>query len=134
MKAHGLITMLALAGFFNFPAWADHEGHQHGQGEATPAATAGKEVSGKAVPDDLKAGGQSCGKCKQGKAGSSGGGHDHGAAAADAGHRHGAAGAEAGIDALRERVEQLEKRLDLMQTLLEVMAERVRKGGHAGHH
>lgn len=132
MKAHGLITMLVLAGFAVFPAWADHEGHQHGQGEAAATVPAGKEAGGKAALDDLKTGGKACKKCKKGKGGDVGGGHDHGAAKSDGGHDHD--GADSDVQALRERVEQLEKRLDLMQTLIEVMAERGRKGGSGGHH
>ncbi|KAF0101865.1 MAG: hypothetical protein FD187_16 [bacterium] len=135
MKAHRLITLLVFASFFLSPAWAEHEGHQHGQSEAAAPAAA-KQADGKGV-DDMKSGGKSCKKCKQGKSGG-GGGHDHGSG----GHDHGAAGsgtdAAGDIDALRQHVRQLEKRLDLMQTLLETLAgqgrQGARGGGHAGHH
>lgn len=124
MKASTLIAALSLAGFAAVPAWAEHEGHHHGQSEATA-----KQADGKGV-DDMKSGGKSCKKCKQGKSGG-GGGHDHGAA----GSGTDAAG---DIDALRQHVRQLEKRLDLMQTLLETLAgqgrQGARGGGHAGHH
>jgi len=134
MQASTLIVALALAGFAAVPAWAEHEGHRHGQSEA--AATAAKETSGKA-PDDMKSDGKSCKKHKQAKSGG-GGGHDHGSG----GHDHGAAGsggeAAGDIDALRQHVRQLEKRLDLMQILLETLAgqgrQGARGGGHAGHH
>ena len=62
--------------------------------------------------------------------GGGGGGHDHGAARTD--DDHAATGAE--VEALRARVHQLEKRLDLMQTLVEMLSDRARKGGQASHH
>lgn len=148
MKTPTLIALLALAGLSVTPAWAAHEEHQHGQSAAAAPSPAPQGVADKAAPEDMKAGGKSCKKCKQGKGGGSGG-HDHGAAKADGGHDHGAAKAEAAHDHgagdgevrdLRARIDQLEKRLDLMQTLLEVLAGRDGKGGrggqggHAGHH
>ncbi len=139
MNARNLIAALAFAGLAASPAWAEHEGHQHGQDKAAAPAAA-KEAAGKA-PDDMKSGGKSCKKCKPGKSGKAagGGGHDHG------GHDHGGAedaraqAADGDVEALNERVRQLEKRLDVMQTLLEVLAERrnragERGGGRAGHH
>ena len=131
MKSNSLIGLLALAGFSLSPAWAQHEGHQHGQSEATPASREAGEASGKAAdkptPNDLKAGGKTCKKCGKSMGG---GGHDHGAARTD--DDHAATGAE--VEALRARVHQLEKRLDLMQTLVEMLSDRARKGGQASHH
>ena len=48
MKANSLIALLALvglsAGFSLSPAWAQHEGHQHGRSEAAaPAREAGED-------------------------------------------------------------------------------------------
>jgi len=77
--------------------------------------------------EDMKSGGKSCKKCKQGKSGG-GGGHDHGSGGHDHGAEgHGAEGA-GDIDALRQHVRQLEKRLDLMQILLETLAGQGRQG------
>lgn len=137
MKTPTLIALLALAGLSVTPAWAAHEEHQHGQSAAAAPSPAPQGVADKAAPEDMKAGGKSCKKCKQGKGGGSGG-HDHGAAKAEAAHDHGAGDGE--VRDLRARIDQLEKRLDLMQTLLEVLAGRDGKagrggqGGHAGHH
>jgi len=137
MKTPTLIALLALAGLSMTPAWAAHEEHQHGQSAAAAPSPAPQGVADKAAPEDMKAGGKSCKKCKQGKGGGSGG-HDHGAAKAEAAHDHGAGDGE--VRDLRARIDQLEKRLDLMQTLLEVLAGRDGKagrggqGGHAGHH
>jgi len=136
MKASTLIAALSLAGFAAVPAWAEHEGHRHGQSDAAPVA---KVAGGKGL-EDMKSGGKSCKKCKQGK---SGGGHDHGGGGGGGGHDHGAADeahdshAGAEVEALRERVKQLEKRLDVMQTLLQVLVDRGRpaeRGGGRGHH
>lgn len=137
MKSNRLIALLALAGFsagFSLsPAWAQHEGHQHGQSEAVSTAQEAGDASGKAtdklVPKDLKAGGKTCKKCGKGMGGG-GGGHDHGATRTD--DDQAATGAE--VEALRARVHQLEKRLDLMQTLVEMMSDRARKGGQTSHH
>jgi hypothetical protein len=81
MKSNSLIGLLALAGFsagFSLsPAWAQHEGHQHGQSEATPASREAGEASGKAAdkptPNDLKAGGKTCKKCGKSMGGGGGG-------------------------------------------------------------
>ncbi|MEW5787832.1 MAG: hypothetical protein AB1899_08250 [Pseudomonadota bacterium] len=119
------IFALALASLFTQPALAESTGHQHGQEAAgAPRADAPDAL------DDMKSGGKSCKKCKKG------GGHDHGGATGDQD--------DGGDGALAERVRQLEKRLDLMQTMLEMLAERRGGGGsgagggggggHAGHH
>lgn len=119
MKAILGIMFLA-AGLAAAPALADPEPHRHGQ-EARDAAPAA-DMDGL---DDMKAGGKSCKKCKKGKEG-----HDHGASGdADMGGGKCLGGKP---DPVEARLRQLEKRVDLMQTLLEMMAEK--QGGGAGGH
>jgi len=138
MNARNLIAALALAGLAASPAWAEHEGHRHGQDKAAAPAAA-NEAAGKA-PEDMKSGDKSCKKCKQGKQGKAagGGGHDHGSHDQGGAEDVRAQAADVDVEALNERVRQLEKRLDVMQTLLEVLADRNRSGerggGRAGHH
>lgn len=107
-----LLTLALLAGA---PALAEPEQHRHGQETASPAMAdkgaapghdhdmAGRDAKG--GMDNLKAGGKSCKKCRMGM-----GGH-------------------ADTENLEFRVGQLEKRQDLMQSMLEALVER-RGGGH----
>lgn len=96
------------------PAMAAHEGHQHGQ-EAAVEQSASQATAPEAM-DDMKSGGKSCKKCKKGMSG----GQDPG---------------DAETAALESKVRQLEKRLDLVQTMLEMMADRrCSAGSPASHH
>lgn len=161
MKQSLSIILLALAGLAGTPALADHEQYRHGQDDAaTPAITEPAPARDQDMAatadndgmDDMKSGGKSCKKCKKGMGGGGDAeapGHDHGA---DDATGKGGKGGKGGMgmmgmkgmkgmagksdtEALEARVRQLEKRLDLMQTMLEMMAERRAGGaGGGGHH
>ena len=141
------IILLTLASLAGAPALAEPEQHRHGQEAASPAVTDKgaapdqdhdmAEMDAKDGMDNLKAGGKSCKKCKMGMGGA--GGHDHGASGMEGGEGAGKGGKGgmgrmgmggcAGAENLEFRIRQLEKRLDLMQSMLEVLVER-RGGGH----
>lgn len=111
MKQLLSIVSLALAGLFVQPALADHEQHQHGDGAARTAEQADSDSAkghDMAAMDDMKGGGKSCKKCKKGMAG------------------------DTEVQVLEDRVRQLEKRVDLMQTMLEMLAERPGGSGRGG--
>jgi hypothetical protein len=122
MKHSAACSLLALASLIGMPVLADQEQHRHGQDDAAPAAAVTlKQPAQAAAMDDMKSGGKSGKKCNMGKGG--GGGHDHGAAAGG-GHDHGAGPKADGgrDDALEARLRQMEKRLDAMQTTLDLLA------------
>ncbi len=96
--------------------------------------------------DDMKSGGKSCKKCKKGmggggQGGNDAGGHQHGDDDAGKGGKGGVGmmgkkgmGGKSDVEALEAHVRQLEKRIDLIQSMLEMMAERRGGAGEASHH
>ena len=150
MKQSLSIILLALASLAGTPALADHAQHRHGQGDAAPAITEPAParnqdmaaMAGKDGIDDMKSGGKSCKQCKKGM----GGGGDAEAPDSDHGGDEAAGkgckggmgmmmgmkgmGGKADAEALESRVRQLEKRLDLMQAMLEMMGQRHSCGRH----
>ncbi len=96
--------------------------------------------------DDMKSGGKSCKKCKKGMGGGGqvwdgAGGHQHGDDDAGKGGKGGMGmmgkkgmGGKFDTEALEAHVRQLEKRIDLIQSMLEMMVERRGGAGEASHH
>ncbi len=148
MKQPLAALLLGLSSLAAVPALAEPEQHRHGQ-EAAAAAQADKAPAPKADHDmagmdDMKSGGK---PCKKGMGGGDAANHDHDSdAAAGKGGKGGKGGmgmmgkkggmggmgGKSDGDAMEARVHQLEKRLDLMQHMLEMLIERRAAGAPAG--
>lgn len=115
MRTLFLATMLGFGWVYALPALAESEAHRHGQAEVMQAA-------GPDAMEALQGQGKHGMKCKMGM----GQGH--------AGGMRAQAGGE--VEALKERLQQLEKRLDLMQTTLQLLAREgaMAPGHHGGQH